>query len=153
MAQAGIIVRRRVGFHRRGSKSPSAHSLYNSCKASVKLQVLHTSCKAPAKAAALKKATDLSQLLCRRYTPPKSRNVLKPTREHRPEVPHAVLPSRQRVCALAAAGPFGPPWAPQIHSKSHRRAHCAQRCARERPKTRKNGPLGAQGCQKVPKLS
>ena len=50
----------------RGSEPPSAHSLYNSCKASVKLQVLHTSCKAPAKAAALKKATDLSQLLCRR---------------------------------------------------------------------------------------
>ena len=41
----------------------------------------------------------------------------------------------------------------QIHLKSHLRAQCAQRCARERPRTRKSGPLGAQGCQKEPKWS
>ena len=52
-------------------------------------------------------------------------------------------------CRLFLELPLGT----QIHLKSHLRAHCAQRCARERPLTRKGGPLGAQGCHKVPKWS
>ena len=46
-----------------------------------------------------------------------------------------------------------PPLGTQIHSKSQLCPQCAQRCARERPKTQKSGPLGAQGCQKVLKWS
>ena len=78
---------------------------------------------------------------------------LKPTRYHRAEVPHAVLPSSQRVLRLSRRLPFCLPLRTQILLKSHLRALCAQRCARERPQMRKSGPLGGQGCQKVRKWS
>ena len=79
--------------------------------------------------------------------------MLKPTRYHRPEVPRAVLPSPSKCCALAANYLLAPPLGTQSHSKSQLCPQCAQRCVRERPKTKKNAPLGAQGCQKVPKWS
>ena len=116
-----------------------AHSLYNllGCTPPVKLLL---------KLQLWKRATDFSQLLCSRYTPAKSQNVLKPTREHRPEVAHAVLPRHQRCPALAADKLLDPPLGTQIHLKSQLCTQCAHRCARERPKTQKSGPLAARGC-------
>ena len=75
---------------------------------------------------------------------------------------HARAPPRGATCSFTMSPeglrldrrlPLAPPWGTQIHSKSHLRAQGAQRCARERPKTRKSGPLGGPGCQKVPKWS
>ena len=79
--------------------------------------------------------------------------MLKLLRYHRPEGPSAVFPPHQRVCAEPALGVWAPPLGTQIHLKAYLRAQCAQKCARERPKTQKSGPLGAQGCQKMQKLS
>ena len=92
------------------------------------------------------KATDLRQLLCRRYTPVKSQNVLKPKREHCQRCQSAVFPSIQRGLPLCRPRPLGPPLGTQIHSKWHLHAQCVQRCAREQSCTRKVGPLAAQGC-------
>ena len=92
-------------------------------------------------------------MLCRRYTPLKSQNVLKPTRYHRPEGPSAVLPCRSKCSAPTADELLAPPLGTQIHLRSQLCLQCAQRCAHECLKTPKSEPLGGPGCEKVQKWS
>ena len=78
-------------------------------------------------------------------------NVPKPTRYRCPEAPGAVLPSRQKVPRPCRRPP---PWTPFGHPNSLEIALARAVCAKVRPGTplnAKNGALGAQGCQKVPK--
>ena len=94
-------------------------------------------------------------MLCRRYTALKSQNVLKPTRYHRPEVPSAVLPCRQkgpRSCRPLTSGtPLGHPKALKI---AVARAVCAKVRARAPLNAKKRtfgGPRVRKGAKMEPK--
>ena len=94
-------------------------------------------------------------MLCRRYTPLKSQNVLKPTRYHCPVMPRAVLPCPSKCSAEPAHGLWDPLWAPKFTqsrscARSVRKGACES--APKRKKADLWGPEGAKRCKNGAKM-
>ncbi len=107
---------------------------------------LHSSCGDVATATSEKGQLTSVSCFTQPHTPCKSRNVLKPKREHRPEVQNAGFSPHQRCAALAIDYPRGLPRGTQKSMKSAPVQRSVQRDAHEVRKVRQKCAQVHQRC-------